>query len=140
MALSAFSDFHTVSIDFDVFKELTARLQSPSDTYNEVLRRLLDLGPTNSQPTAEPSPSDGRAWVAGGVSFPHGTELRSKYKGTTYAARVDNGALVYNGKRYDSPSPAAMAVTGNSVNGWTFWECRIPGRSAWTVIDGLRSK
>ena len=139
MAAPNFLDFHTISIDFDVFKALTAKLKSPSDSYNEVLRRLLALPP--SAPTVGPrSVPDSRGWVVGGATFPHGTEFRAKYKGHTYRARVENGALAFNGERYDSPSPAAMAVTRNSVNGWIFWECRVPGHSSWARIDSLRRK
>ena len=36
-------EFHSIAIDFEVFKGLTARLESPTDTYNDVLRRLLGL-------------------------------------------------------------------------------------------------
>ncbi len=139
MAAPNFSDFQTISIDFNVFKALTAQLRSPADSYNEVLRRLLDLPPSDSSDHAVEA-ADARAWVTGGATFPHGTELRARYKGNTYTARVENGSLVYNGESYDSPSPAAAAVTGNSVNGWIFWECRTPGRSSWVRIDSLRRK
>lgn len=139
MAAPNYSDFHTISIDFDVFKELTARLENPSDTYNGVLRRLLDLSAEDTPSSGKALP-DTRSWVVGGATFPHGTELRAKYKGATYTARVEDGALVYDGHRFDSPSPAAMAITRNSVNGWIFWECRLPGKSTWVLIDSLRRK
>jgi hypothetical protein len=139
MAAPNYSDFHTISIDFDVFKALTAQLDSPSDSYNSVLRRLLDL-PTERADTSVRALPDARSWLVGGATFPHGTEFRAKYKGANYTARVEGGALVYNGERYASPSPAAMAITHNSVNGWIFWECRLPGRSAWVLIDSLRRK
>ena len=130
-------EFRSIPIDFDVFKALTARLESPADSYNGVLRRLLEL-PT---PSAEPPPTSsvaGSSWHVGGVTFPHGTDFRAKYKGKTYSARVDDGALVYDGTRYDSPSPAAIAITGNSVNGWNFWQCRLPGSTSWATIASLR--
>lgn len=139
MAAANFSDFHTISIDFEVFKALTAELKSPSDSYNDVLRRLLRLPSSSTAEGLQPVP-DARAWVVGGATFPHGTEFRAKHKGNTYSARVENGALVYNGQRYDSPSPAAMAITRTSVNGWIFWECRVPGRNAWALIDSFRRK
>jgi len=43
-----------------------------------------------------------------------------------------------NGKRYDTPSAAAVAITDNPVNGWTFWERRLPGQSEWKIIKALR--
>ena len=51
---------------------------------------------------------------------------------------MQNGALVLGSQRYDTPSAAAMAITGSPVNGWTFWECRLPGQAAWQMIKVLR--
>lgn len=128
---------HTIEVDFDVFKALTLRRPSADVTENDVLRELLGL-PTN-RPAAEtvsgPAPGD---WVTKGVRFPAGTEFRAHYRGQTHLARVDRAALVVNGKRYDTPSGAAMSITKNPVNGWTFWECRLPGRASWQMIKGLR--
>jgi hypothetical protein len=131
-------EFRSIPIDFDVFKALTASLETPVDSYNDVLRRLLKLGAKSPAPS--PSPTSGRAWFIDGVTFPEGTEFRAKYKGQFHSARVENGALTLRGKRFDSPSPAAMTITGGNVNGWKFWECRFPGESAWKTIDGLRRK
>ena len=66
--------------------------------------------------------------ISKGVRFPQGTQFRASYKGQTHLAEVENGALQLNGKRYASPSAAAMSITRVPANGWTFWECRIPGR------------
>jgi hypothetical protein len=127
----------TIEVDFDVFKALTLRRPSESVTENDVLRELLGL-PTQRQATAAaagPAPGD---WIAKGVRFPAGTEFRANYKGQTWLARVESGALVLNGKRYDSPSAAAMAITKINVNGWNFWECRLPGQAAWALMKALR--
>lgn len=51
---------------------------------------------------------------------------------------MENGALVLNGQRYDTPSAAAMSITGSPVNSWTFWECRMPGSAAWQMIKARR--
>ena len=72
------------------------------------------------------------------MRFPAGTEFRAKYKGQTWLGRVEGGALVVNGKRYDTPSAAAVAITENPVNGWTFWECRLPGQAGWKILKALR--
>src|SRR5579871_6434620 len=120
----------TLEVDFDVFKALTARRPSEDVTENDVLRELLRLPRQGVPPKPDrPAPDD---WVTKGVRLPAGTELRAVYKGQTYLGRVASGALDLNGKRFDSPSAAAMSITHNAVNGWTFWQCRLPGQSRWT--------
>src|ERR1051325_40851 len=123
---------YKIDIDFDVYKELTFRRKTEDMTENDVLRELLHLSPAkhykeNSLTTSRPS--EGIAWVTKGVTFPHGTEFRAEYSGREYQAKVENGALVYNGERYKAPSAAAFAITGTSVNGWVFWECKLPGKN-----------
>lgn len=81
---------------------------------------------------------EGAEWAYKGVRFPHGTEFRARYGNAEYRAEVNNGALVFEGEKYGSPSAAAYAVTKNSVNGWTFWECRLPNSTKWRRIDSLR--
>src|SRR5947207_247936 len=99
-------EYRTIGIDFDVFKALTALRQSPLDTENDVIRRLLNIfGPSPSASSTR-APA-GRSWVTEGVEFPHGTELRATYKGHLHTGHVDDGMLVVNGKRYTSPSTAA---------------------------------
>ncbi|MCX8115003.1 MAG: DUF4357 domain-containing protein, partial [Burkholderiaceae bacterium] len=80
----------------------------------------------------------GVPWVTKGVTFPHGTEFRATHKGQMHKGVVQNGALVLNGKRFNSPSAAAVSITGNPVNGWRFWECKLPGSDRWTLIAELR--
>jgi hypothetical protein len=107
-------------------------------TENDVIRKLLGLSkaaklshPPNPEPSQLP-------WVSKGVSFPNSTQFRAAYKGQQYTGAVENGALVVKGERYTSPSAAAVAITGNPVNGWRFWECLLPGESQWTLITNLR--
>lgn len=129
----------TIEVDFDVFKALTLRRPTESVTENDALRELLGLPPARhaamTPAAGGPAPGD---WIAKGVRFPAGTEFRANYKGQTWLARVEGGALVLNGKRFDTPSAAAMSITGNPVNGWTFWECRLPGQVSWRMIKALR--
>jgi hypothetical protein len=138
---------YTLEVDFDVYKTVFARRANESISENDVLRELLGLPPkqaaAGSQPAAQQSarafdttsPED---WVVKNVRFPQGTDFRATHKGKTYTGRVHGGALVVDGKSYESPSAAAVAITGNAVNGWRFWECRLPGKSTWQLIDGLR--
>ena len=126
-----------IEIDFDVFKALTARRTSEDMTENDVLRQLFNLGKksTSQTRTDSPAPDD---WVTKGVRLPSGTELRSTYKGKSYVGRVISGALVLQGQRFDSPSAAAMSITGSAVNGWTFWEYKLPGQDRWQILKSLR--
>lgn len=128
----------TIEIDFDVFKEITVRRTNENITPNDVLRELFGLKP-RQEPIAQKIPS-GKPWVAKGVVFPHGTEFRASHKGQMYYARVDDGYFVLNDKKFSSPSPAAIEVTGNSVNGWRFWECKLPGKPNWQSINILRKR
>jgi hypothetical protein len=134
----------TIEVDFDVYKALTLRRPTESVTENDVLRELLGLPrAAHAQPSAISASavvtvSEPGAWITKGVRFPAGTEFRAHYKGETHLARVQNSALLVNGQRYDTPSAAAMAITGSPVNGWTFWECRLPGQAAWQMIKALR--
>lgn len=126
----------TVEIDFDVWRELTARRSSKEVTYNDVIRGLLGWHLEWEQWKAEsPDGPRGEPWVQKGVTFPHGTKFRATYKGRLYEAVVDDGALLMDGKREKSTSGAARAVTGTSVDGWRFWECKMPGSDSWRPIS-----
>ena len=127
----------TIEIDFDVFKAITLRRPSEETTENDVLREVFGL-PAKKGPFLNlltPGPGD---WVTKGVRFPAGTEFRANYKGQTHLARVEGGAIVVQGKSYDTPSSAAMSITKSNVNGWRFWEARLPGQSGWKMIESLR--
>jgi hypothetical protein len=129
-----------IEIDFEVFKELTNRRTTEDVTYNDVLREVLGLTPlkaTATKPTLEPSTG---AWTTKGVTFPAGTEFRANYKGQTILAKIESGSLVLNGESFNSPSAAAVSITGNMVNGWIFWECRMSGKTSWQTIKMLREK
>jgi hypothetical protein len=128
----------TIEIDFDVFKEITARRKNEDITPNDVLRELFGL--ELKQRLKTPKAQYGKPWVTKGVFFPHGTEFRGSYKGQMYYARVDDGSLVLNGKRFSSPSAAATEITRNPVNGWKFWECKLPEKQSWQSIDNMRRK
>jgi predicted CopG family antitoxin len=128
---------HTIEVDFEVYKQLTVRRATEEVTYNDVVRELLGLKQARPN-TLKTNGAPAEDWVAKGIRFPAGTEFRATYKGQVHTARVEGGALALNGQRYDSPSPAAMSITGGQVNGWRFWECRLPGKSSWQLMESLR--
>ena len=78
------------------------------------------------------------SWIVDGVAFPNGTEFRGKYKGYFYYAQVVNDALMISGKKFLSLSAAAVSITRNSVDGWLFWDCKLPGNSSWVSIYALK--
>jgi hypothetical protein len=134
---------YSLEIDFDVYKAIFALRANERVTENDVLRELLGLGPKKEAPIAASklngAPTDGIGdWLVKNVRFPASTDFRATYKGKTYTGRVQGGALMVDGKRYESPSSAAVAITGGAVNGWRFWEARLPGKSTWQRIEGLR--
>jgi hypothetical protein len=117
---------HSIEVDFEVLKALMTRRTTEEVSYNDVIRDLLKLGakPPAPRRAEEVSAKD---WIVKGVRFPVGTEFRSRHNGQLYNGHVDDGALLLNGKRYHSPSAAGVSITGYAVNGWMFWECRLPG-------------
>ena len=126
-----------IEIDFDVFKALTLRRSTEDISYNDVLRELLGLSTQKNLVNSEDASRHGK-WVTKGVIFPSGTEFRASYKGQTYYGKVESGRLIFDNNSFNSPSAAAVKITGNPVNGWTFWECRLPGESSWRMIKSLR--
>jgi hypothetical protein len=133
---------YSIEVDFDVYKAITARRANEAVTENDVMRELLGLPPAKPGKQITITLSDqpqGVHWSVKGVRFPAGTEFRAKYKGQTYTGRVDGGVLFVDGKTYQTPSAAAVAITGNPVNGWRFWECRLPGKTQWQLIEALRA-
>jgi hypothetical protein len=131
----------TIEVDFDVYKALMMRRPTEDVTENDVLRELLQLPRSKEGPASPPVRNMAAGdWVAKGVRFPAGTEFRAHYKGQTHLGRVEAGALMLSGKRYDSPSAAAVSITGSPVNGWRFWEARLPGEAGWKMIESLRRR
>ena len=128
----------TVEVDFEVYKQLTVRRATERVTYNDVIRELLGIKTEAAEAPTQVNGTSAADWVTKGVRFPAGTEFRSEYKGKLLTAKVEGGALVLNGQRYDSASAAAMSVTDSAVNGWVFWECRLPGQSNWRLLKSFR--
>lgn len=143
-----------INVDLDVFKALTLALRDESDTYGEVIRRLLNLA--DIAPRDESAPDglavgnrgfneakgvfDDRngAWM-GNVFFPNGTQFRATYKGRTFRAHIRNERwLGDDGQERHSPSEAASAISGTSVNGWRFWYAKRPHEEDWHRLDEFR--
>jgi hypothetical protein len=129
---------YTIEIDFEVFKAITFRRAAEDVSPNDVLRDVLGLPKKEAGKATLEGEQKARPWTTKGVFFPHGTEFRATFKGQTYSATVRDGALVLNGRKFSSPSAAAVSITSNAVNGWIFWECRLPGKQGWELIKNYR--
>jgi hypothetical protein len=129
----------TIAVDFEVFKEITARRTCEGVTENDVLRAALGLETkVPLKPQADGNGNGGAIFK--GVTFPEGTQFRASYKGRTYTAEIRNGLWTdSDGSVRNSPSEAAVKVTGKPWNGWRFWHCKRPTDSGWVLIDTLRT-
>ena len=143
---------YRLDVSLAVFKELTARLEE-GVTHDDLLRELLgmeSLIEPEPEATERRRPNDDSMWpvlhaysgkggfYSRGLWLPNGTDLRARYKQREYRARiVDNAWLDERGKRQNSPSGAASAITGNNVNGLRFWEARRPGDTGWRRLEIL---
>ena len=140
-----------INVDFEVWKALTARLESENDTYNEAIRRLLNLPATETNanfgeedapglPDTLQLPSgnlDG-VWFSN-VFFPEGTVFRATYKGRTHRAQIRGSQWLDEfGNVRTSPSDAASAISRTNVNGWRFWFVRRPFDEDWLRMDALK--
>jgi hypothetical protein len=78
-------------------------------------------------------------WLFGGVRLPEGTRLQKWYGGTKYEAEIRNGSILFEGVSYQSPSAAAMVITGGSnVSGWNFWKFFDPHDGEWKKLITLK--
>lgn len=130
---------HQLDIDFEVFKQLTNLRASEHITYNDVIRELLKL--PKRMAASQPTINGNKPWIVSNTSFPGGSEFRADYKGKTFTAVVKDGTLeMSDGKKFTTPSAAAVSITGGNVNGWRFWKCKLPSASQFVLIDRLRGK
>jgi len=132
---------HAIDVDFEVLKALMARRATEDVTNNDVIRGLLDL-PVVARESAAPATSgglEGRDFETKGVRFPAGTEFRGTHHGRVVGGCVENGQLVVNGEQHNSLSSAAHYITKYAVNGWDFWEYRVPG-GEWRPASAARRR
>jgi hypothetical protein len=133
-----------IEVDFDVHRLIEMERRGFDETENTALRRLLKLGPASE--VQRPEAKALRGWSKGGVSLPHGTELRMEYNGLLHVGRIVDGGWEVEGHREKSPSGAAGAVARTkdgaqvNINGKSYWQVRRPGETAWTPYADLKRK
>ncbi len=128
----------SIKIDLEVYKIVESKRDSFEESPNDILRRLLGLPSLLEESKTQEANDDRQGWAVGGVFIRKGTPIRSSYKGHVVKAAVVHGGLEFNGKKYTSPSGAAMEATGNNVNGWRFWEYLDQDSGIWRQLDFLR--
>ena len=141
------TQLRTIEVDFDVHKCIENDRRSFAETPNDVLRRLLKLGPSSS-PAETPSAPQLRpkGWVDKGVTLPHGTAVRMTYSGRVYHGKISDGLWVVENRVFESPSGAASGIAltkkgkTTRLDGWKYWQVRMPGSVEWIALDDLRPK
>jgi hypothetical protein len=133
-----------IEIDIEIYRLIESNRLSFEESENEILKRIL----LNTKKSDGFIPVDVQkhTWVSGGgllwkgVFLKNGLKLQKEYKGQLFKAEVINNQIVFNNSSFHSPSAAAIAVTGTSVNGWVFWEYFNSEKNEWEILDKLRKK
>jgi len=136
--------YRQIEIDVEVNRWLEGKRISFDQTHNDILRAEAGL-PSHSPRSAAAanltSNSDsGGAWTAKGATLPAGTRLRMSYNGKSLNGVIESGTWLVNGARYVSPSAAASALAGVSLNGWIYWEAQLPGTDRWQPVSKFRTE
>lgn len=105
---------------------VAAALEARRTTADAFLRQAFDI----KEPGLD---------LEGGVHLPNGTKFAGWFKDKPVGGVVQDGAMVIEGHRFTSPSGAAKHVAGRPVNGWEFWEVKVPGAMVWVPLDSLRT-
>ncbi len=126
-----------IEVSEDVYRGLQALARPFEDEPNDVIRRLLETSAVQPKERGETGQRPGADLVSHVGRVPHGSRLRARYKGRQYDAQVLDGQVVWEGRRFESLSKAAVGViqsTGSSrgtENGWRFWEVEDPTTGEW---------
>ena len=116
------------------FKETLFRLAAEHDSQ----RRQRIFSKTKSHKlTKKKTVHAPKGLILHRLLFP-GTPIKAKYKGREVVATIDEqGRINLNGKQYNSPSSAGLAVIDSgAVNGWRFWRYQNP-QGKWVFINEL---
>jgi hypothetical protein len=143
-----------IEIDWDIYKAIEVERRDFDEPQFLALRRLLGLPEQKADPNQiaeariEKELSVGRSWYEDGVQVPHGSDARMRYdyNRQIYEGKFLDGRLVVNGKSYDSLSRAANSLartkagSKTQLNGWKYWEVRLPGKNNWERLEDLRDQ
>lgn len=112
-------------LSMSALRKSLERPASPPQAVSLPSDATRDSGASPVKPPEGPPPGRGTVDVFALLQaslLSAGDVLSVRYKGVEYRATVRaNGHLSLQGKDYPSPTAAAVAITGGSVNGWRFW-------------------
>lgn len=134
-----------IEIDIEVYRWIESNRISFDETENDILKRVSQriqrnedgFVPINIEENIM-NINEGLFWK--GILLKNGLRLRKLFKGKIYYAEIKNNQIVFNNKKFHSPSAAAIELTGTSVNGWIFWEYFNQENNEWEILDNLRNK
>jgi hypothetical protein len=135
----------SVLVDWDIYKMIEAERASFDEPHYVALRRLLGLPAFDTSPEPEAQAETGLPWVEDDVNVPHRCPARMRYRGQIIPGQFLNSYLVVNGKSYRSLSAAARDNartkdgTKPQLNGWLYWEVKLPGETEWRSLGELRN-
>jgi hypothetical protein len=131
----------TIEVDFDTFKEITARRPDENVSEGDVVRAALGLA--KRKPGLDNVATRGIGglfWHSEGVPFVVGTRLRHVYRtGKVAEAEITSSGVKVGEQVFPGLSPAAAFSAGHQANGWQFWEVLRP-EGRWVKADGLRQR
>lgn len=138
-----------IEIDFDIHRAIENERRGFDEPPRVALRRLLKLPEESLKSRAKALVADsGRPWREGAVVIPHGSEARMSYQrgSQVFEGRFVDGELVVQGQGFQTLSGAASALARTKdgstpkLNGWNYWEVRLPGQERWIPMSMLRSQ
>lgn len=140
--------FRTTQIDFDVHKAIETERRGFAETDNDVLRRLLGLPESVAPEGASDTSISGAsgAWSRDGAILPNGTLMRMTYNGQLVEGQIVDGFIIANGKKFTTPSGAAMdnvrtkSGKKTSLDGWAYWNVKRPDDEDYISLSSLRKK
>jgi hypothetical protein len=139
--------FEKIEIDFDIHRCIEQERRGFEEPHYLALRRLLKL-PEPAQTTTVSPAISGRPWREGLVEVPHGSLARMSYQRgkQTFEGKFLDGKLVVGGETFDTLSAAASALAVTkygdhpSLNGWNYWEAKLPGEDKWRSLNQMRTQ
>jgi hypothetical protein len=115
----------TIRISEQTYKEIAKRGKF-GETPNDFLERVFKITKTKRK-------NNRRVLLP-----PDNTECRFKRNGEYVFGQIKNGKLILPIGSYSAFSTAAKALTGTNLNGWLYWEIKLPKENQWILANSWR--